>query len=117
MSSENGEIYVFQWLRTTEKTIKKAPLVRTLQSLYIDIIFIVLQDFVKSHQVQLETTLLDIARGVDLYPHPGRPIRQAVARCFISLYSRGETRTLFDSLQALVKVTVDQKPGEKDARV
>lgn len=75
------------------------------------------KDLIKQHQKKLEATFIDIARGSDRFPQPGRPIRQATARCFVSLYSRGETRTLFDTLQTLVKVVGDSKPGEKDARL
>ncbi|GJJ09041.1 hypothetical protein Clacol_003263 [Clathrus columnatus] len=73
-------------------------------------------DVVKQSQSKLEATLLDIARGSDPFPRPGRPVRQAVGYCFVSLYDRGETRTLFDTLQSLVKVAADPKPGDRDAR-
>jgi len=78
-----------------------------------------LQNALKPIQSKLEATFLSIAKGSDPYPLPGRPIRNLVARCFIKLYTRGETRTLFDTLQALIKVAGETKLSdkEKDVRV
>ncbi|KIJ50518.1 hypothetical protein M422DRAFT_245139 [Sphaerobolus stellatus SS14] len=74
LSRDNGEIYLFQWLCSTEK----AP---------------------------------------DNISAIGRPIRQLATRCSVKLYTRGETRTLFDTLQALIKVVSESKIAEKDKDV
>ncbi|KAF8584408.1 ARM repeat-containing protein [Ramaria rubella] len=97
---ENGEIYLFQWLCSTEKAIERVPM-----------------DVLKPAQSNLESTLLNIAKGVDPFPIPGRPTRHLVARCFVAIYTRGETRSLFDTLQALVKVAGETKQLDRDARV
>ena len=36
------------------------------------------------------------------YPPPGRALRNLVGRSLVVLYTRGETRTLFDTLLCLV---------------
>ncbi|KAF8523823.1 ARM repeat-containing protein [Gautieria morchelliformis] len=100
VSDENGEIYVFQWLCSLERAIERVPM-----------------DALRNAQSSVEATLLSIAKGADPYPIPGRPIRHLVARCFIAIYTRGETRTLFDTLQALVKVAGEMKPLDRDTRV
>ncbi|KIJ41885.1 hypothetical protein M422DRAFT_60390 [Sphaerobolus stellatus SS14] len=102
LNGDNGEIYLFQWLCSTE---------RALDNISVNAL--------KPIQSKLESTFLDIVRGSVPYPLPGRPIRQLVARCFIKLYTRGETRTLFDTLQALIKVASESKIAEreKDVRV
>ena len=75
------------------------------------------QDVFKPAQTRLESMFLKIATGMDPFPVPGRPIRHLVARCFVTIYTRGESRTLFDTLQALVKVAGEVKILDRDARV
>jgi len=58
----------------------------------------------KPAQTSLESTFLNIDIGIDPLPFPGCPIRHLIPRCFVSLYTRGETCTLFETMQALVKV-------------
>lgn len=95
--------------------------------LYIMILFILSfislmkssQDLLKPAQAKLESVLLSMAKGTEPFPLPGRPMRHLVARCFIALYSRGETRSLFDTLLALIKVASETKQTlkDRDARV
>ncbi|KAI0946131.1 hypothetical protein AcV7_010182 [Taiwanofungus camphoratus] len=98
LSGETGEIYLFQWLASTERAIKQA----TTEDL-------------KSSQADLEATLQKIVTAPDPYPSPGRPMRNLVARCLIALYTRGETKTLFDILQAFLKIVGEPKALHKDS--
>ena len=72
------------------------------------------QDVIKTVQGDIEKACLKIVEASEPYPMPGRPIRHIVARCLIVLYTRGETRTLFDTLQALVKLTSEGKSHERE---
>ena len=65
----------------------------------------------------MEATLLKIATGADKYPLPGRSIRCPAARCYVALYTRGETRTLFETMLALLKIAGEPKVAERDVRV
>ncbi|KAL0960465.1 hypothetical protein HGRIS_005508 [Hohenbuehelia grisea] len=97
LSGENGEMYLLLWLASTEKKIPEVP-----------------PDQFKSKQAQLEKTFVNIISAVDRYPAPGRAIRNTVSRSLIKLYTRGETRTLFDTLQAFLKIVADVKALDKD---
>ena len=48
------------------------------------------------------------------YPPPGRALRNLVGRSLVVLYTRGETRTLFDTLQALLCLVGDVGNLDKD---
>ncbi|KAI6043108.1 armadillo-type protein [Pisolithus marmoratus] len=97
LASDNGEIYLFQWLSSLQKNLKEAT-----------------TDLVKASQTSTEVTLLKIICGSNGYPLPGRGIRNLSARCFVLQYGRGETRTLFDTLRALLKIAGDPKASDKD---
>lgn len=45
---------------------------------------------------------------------PGRPLRNIVSRCFIAIYSLGETRTLYDTLQTFLRLIGDHKATDRD---
>ncbi|KAF8206326.1 armadillo-type protein [Mycena galopus ATCC 62051] len=98
ITGENGEMYLFQWLSSTEKSINEAP-----------------AELLKSKQADLEAALVKIVLAQDPCPIPGRALRNCVARCFIALYTKGETRTLFDTLQAFIKVIIDFKTPDRDS--
>lgn len=72
------------------------------------------QDDLKATQEALEGTLLNVLSGSGPYPPPGRPLRNLVARCFVALYSRGNTKSLFETLQALFKTAGEQKIATQD---
>lgn len=63
----------------------------------------------------MEATLLKIVTSPEVYPSPGRPIRNLVAKCYVAIYSRGETRTLYDNIQAFLKILGDSKAPNKDS--
>ncbi|KAJ6450153.1 clathrin-coated vesicle protein [Mycena sanguinolenta] len=98
ITGENGEMYLFQWLSSTEKSINEASV-----------------EHLKSKQADVEAALVKIVLAQNPYPTPGRALRNCVARCFIALYTRAETRTLFDTLQAFIKVIVDFKTPDRDS--
>lgn len=72
------------------------------------------QQHLKSVQGDLEGTLVKIITAPEPYPPPGRALRNLVGRCLVALYTRGETRTLFDTLQAFMKIVGDFKAPDKD---
>ncbi|KAH9948465.1 ARM repeat-containing protein [Amylocystis lapponica] len=98
LSGETGEIYLFQWLASTEKAVKQAS-----------------AEDLKSLQTDLEASLVKIISAPEPYPSPGRPLRTLVAKCLIALYIRGETKTLFETLQAFLKILGETKPPYKDS--
>ncbi|KAF8904140.1 clathrin-coated vesicle protein [Gymnopilus junonius] len=97
LTGENGEVYIFQWLSSTEKKLGSISL-----------------GDLKPKQGELEKVFIKIISGAEPYPAPGRAIRNLVARCLIVLYTRGETRTLFDTLQAFLRIVGDFKSTDKD---
>ncbi|KAJ7066512.1 clathrin-coated vesicle protein [Mycena amicta] len=99
IKGENGEMYLFQWLSATEKGIKEAT-----------------AEYLKTKQSDVESALVKVVLAQDPYPIPGRALRNCAARCFVILYTRGETRTLFDTLQAFMKVVIDFKTPDRDSR-
>jgi HEAT repeat-containing protein 5 len=72
------------------------------------------QEYMKSAQSALEATLVKVIITPEPFPLPGRALRNLAARCFVALYTQGETRTLFDTLQAFMKVVGDLKTPDKD---
>ena len=72
------------------------------------------QEDLKAGQSDLEKTLVKIIAAPAPFPLPGRPVRNVAARCFIALYRRVETRTLFDTLQGFLKIVGDFKTPTKD---
>lgn len=68
----------------------------------------------KSAQSALEATFIKVITAPEPYPPPGRALRNVTSRCFGALYTRGETRTLFDTLQVFMKVVGDFKTPDKD---
>jgi len=72
------------------------------------------QGDLKPIQGELEQTFIKIISASEGYPLPGRAFRNLVGRSLVALYTRGETRTLFDTLQALLRLVGDVKSLEKD---
>ncbi|KAI0054064.1 clathrin-coated vesicle protein [Auriscalpium vulgare] len=98
LSDDNGEVYLFQWLSSVERFLKSASL-----------------EDVKSTQRDLETTLVNVVTVREPYPLPGRALRNLVASCLILLYTRGESKTLFDALLSFLKVVGDFKaPADRE---
>ncbi|KAF5377759.1 hypothetical protein D9757_008083 [Collybiopsis confluens] len=96
-SGDNGTMYVFQWLSSVERTITSIPV-----------------DRLKAQQADVEDTIVKIILAPSPYPAPGRATRNGAARCLVALYSRADTRSLFDTLQAFLKVASDFKTLDRD---
>lgn len=92
LTGDEAEAYLFQWLSSTETDLK----VGTSST------------FKTSHTIY-ETKLLKVIAGQSPYPVPGRPFRQLAARCLVHLYTRGESRTLYDTLQTLLRSVSEVK--------
>lgn len=94
--AEKGEIFLLSYLSLALKTLQRLP-----------------EDDVRELQPNVERTLLRIITAPSTTsspcPKPGRPARALVARAFVVLFERAETRTLFDTLQALVRCINDVK--------
>jgi len=72
---------------------------------------------VKGSQAAVELSLSNIAAGLAPLPAPGRLIRNKVARCFLILFNRGETRSLYDTLQTLSRIANDNKSANIQAKM
>lgn len=66
----------------------------------------------KAKQSSLEDSLINVISSPT--PTPGRALRNLVGRCLVALYTRGETRTLFDTMQAFLKIVSDLKAVDKE---
>ncbi|TBU59882.1 clathrin-coated vesicle protein [Dichomitus squalens] len=98
VSGENGEIYLFQWLSSTERLAKKAT-----------------PEQLKVVQTDLEADMIKVITAPEPFPLPGRPVRRLVASCLKAFYMRGETKSLFDTIQAFLKLLAETKPPAKDS--
>jgi hypothetical protein len=54
--------------------------------------------------------MLKVIEAQEPYPVPGRSLRKLVSRCLVLIYIRGDSRSLFDTLQRLMKLVADLKP-------
>ena len=99
LTGDDGEIFLLQWLSETENDLKN----NTPESF-------------KTSVAIYESKLLKVITGAAPYPTPGRPFRTLAARCMVLLYSRGESRTMFDTMQTLLKVVGDMKAPDMDRR-
>lgn len=97
-TTEKQEIFLFQWLAHLERELKTAS-----------------QEVLKTSQYLLEKTLLRIISLSSVKSR--RPIRRLIARVFVLLYTRGETRTLFDTVTTLHGLVPAGKTVEKEAKV
>lgn len=95
---EKQELYVFQWLSHVEQESK-----------------VIEADLLKKIQPKLEKTLLSFVTMAS--PKPRRPIRCLIGRCFILLYTRAESRTLFDTIVALHGTAGAGKNVDKEAKI
>ncbi|KAI0830170.1 ARM repeat-containing protein [Trametes gibbosa] len=98
VSGENGEIYLFQWLSSSERHAKRASV-----------------EQLKTCQTELEESLVKLITAPDPFPLPGRPIRRLVANCLHALYLRGETKSLFDTIQSFLRILAETKPPAKES--
>lgn len=69
----------------------------------------------KDSQNPLVDSLVAIITAAEPYPSPGRPVRNLVAQCLVHVYTHGDTKTLYDTLQSLLKI-LDPKGTAKDVQ-
>lgn len=68
----------------------------------------------KAEQLHLETHIINIVTRGSSFPSPGRPLRNVAARCLVLLYMKGDTKTIYDSLQTFIKVSGDAKAQDNE---
>ncbi|KAJ3190081.1 hypothetical protein HDU85_000372 [Gaertneriomyces sp. JEL0708] len=95
---EKKELVLFQWLSFLQRDLS-----------------LVSSDVLKTSQTQLEKLLLRHLGS--MLPKPSRTIRRLVARCLILIYSKGDTRTLFDTLSALQGMVANKKVEDMSLRI
>ena len=69
----------------------------------------------KTAQADIEEAMIKIITASEPFPLPGRPVRRLVASCLKTLYMRGETKSLFDTIQAFLKLLAETKPPAKES--
>lgn len=72
------------------------------------------QEIIKSRQTDTEVILVKVITAPAPFPSPGRALRNLVARCLVLIYTRGETRSLFDTLGIFLKVAAEYKAVDRD---
>ena len=73
------------------------------------------QEDIKASQKDLEAGLINIIASREHHPVPGRALRNLVTNCFLILYTRGDSKNMFDTLIAFLKVASDFKaPADRD---
>ena len=65
--------------------------------------------------MDLEADMIKIITAPEPFPLPGRPVRRLVANCLKAFYMRGETKSLFDTIQAFLRLLAETKPPAKDS--
>lgn len=108
-------MYLFQWLASVERFLKTASPVCYDVYFYSPYPLTAAQDDIKSSQKDLEAGLINIVASREPHPVPGRALRNLVANCFLILYTRGDSKNMFDTLIAFLKVASDFKaPADRD---
>lgn len=97
-NTEKQELYVLQWLAQVERELKT-----------IDI------EILKKSQPTIEKTLLRLISLATAKPR--RPIRFLIGRCYVILYTKGETRSLFDTVTALHSLISANKNIDKETKM
>ncbi|CAG8571263.1 21017_t:CDS:10 [Cetraspora pellucida] len=96
---EKQELYVFNWLANLERELKRAD-----------------KEAVKTVQTNLEKQLLKFMSFTS--PKPSRPVRQLISRCFVIIYIKGDSRTLFDTITTLQSfVNAGKGASEKEKKL
>ncbi|KIY49942.1 ARM repeat-containing protein [Fistulina hepatica ATCC 64428] len=105
---------VFEWLCETETRLRDAA-VPTLKAARADLESTIVKLISANDTRTVGKSDRKTAVGADALPAPGRALRNVAARCLIILYTRGETRSLFDILQTFLRIASDYKaPSERD---
>ena len=72
------------------------------------------QDDVKAEQPNFEANLIKLIAGASPFPQPGRPLRNVAARSLVLLYTKGDSKSLYDALQTFLKTAGDAKALDTD---
>ena len=108
-------MYLFSWLASVERFLKISPPVCHHFIVTIRSLLIASQDDVKTVQKDLEASLLAVISSPEPYPVPGRALRNLVASCILILYMRGDSKNMFDTLIAFLKIANAFKaPADRD---
>ncbi|KAG1384801.1 hypothetical protein G6F60_002658 [Rhizopus arrhizus] len=97
-NTEKQELYVLQWLAQVERESK-----------------IIDGEILKKSQPILEKSLFRLISLATAKPR--RPIRFLIGRCYIILYTRGDTRSLFDTITALHSLIGANKNIDKQTKL
>ncbi|KAF9419121.1 hypothetical protein BGZ94_009515 [Podila epigama] len=98
-TNNKQELFVFQWLAGVERELKRCG-----------------HDIFRIMQPNLERQLLKLISMPA--PKPRHPIRRLIARCFLSLYVRGNSSTLFETVQILQSlIEAGKGMGDKDVKL
>ncbi|KAF9189684.1 hypothetical protein BGZ50_000632 [Haplosporangium sp. Z 11] len=98
-SNNKQELFVFQWLASVERELKRCG-----------------HDIFRVMQPNLERQLLKLISMPA--PKPRHPIRRLIARCFLTLYARGNSSTLFETIQILQSlIEAGKGMGDKDVKL
>lgn len=76
---------------------------------------IAIQEEFKTTQNEIEASMIKIVSAPEPFPLPGRPVRRLVASLLKALYTRGETKSLYDTIQAFLKLLAETKPPAKES--
>ncbi len=115
LSGESGEVYLFSWLASVERFLKTSSPVCHHIIVTILSLLIASQDDIKTAQKDLEASLLAVISSPEPYPIPGRALRNLVASCILILYTRGDSKNMFDTLIAFLKIASAFKaPADRD---
>ncbi len=108
-------MYLFSWLASVERFLKSSLPVSHYIAITMLLPLTFSQDDIKTAQKDLETGLISIVSSSGSYPVPGHALRNLVASCFIILYTRGDSKNMFDTLIAFLKVAGDFKaPADRE---
>ncbi|KAL1916261.1 uncharacterized protein VTP21DRAFT_5878 [Calcarisporiella thermophila] len=98
-TQEKQELFLLQWLSNLERELRN-----------------IAQDVLKNNQGTLEKQFI---RLISLSTaKPQRPIRRIIARCYSLLYTRGDSRSLFDTITAFQGIVNAGKGiGDKEIKL
>ena len=105
---DKKELLLFQWLSRLEKDLANHPVV-SWKLISQDLTSAI---FLQANQKHLESLLLKYLSS--LSPKPNQSTRRLIARCFNVIYSKGDHRTLFDSMAAIQNLFVSKKSASTD---
>ncbi|CAD6928691.1 unnamed protein product [Tilletia controversa] len=110
IKNEQGEIHLLEWLSKAEAALQSAtpqalrPIQKDLERTFLRLIHVERTESSPSAPAPAPAPAPDPAT---LTVKVGRPERHLLARCFVSLLSKGDSRNLFDVISSLVRIAND----------